>query len=88
MSGEIKSHLGHFIQLEQAFLVQLSQLTRQGNVGKEIGKAVISEGAAAIIANLFESSSAGKLGRKLTKAALEQRQKDQVLVEKQNREPA
>ena len=82
MSGEIKSHLGHFIQLEQAFLVQLSQLARQGNVGKEIGKAVISEGAAAIIANLFESSSAGKLGRKLTKAALEQRQKNQVFVER------
>jgi hypothetical protein len=55
MSVEIKSHLGHFIQLKQAFLVQLSQLTLQGNVGKEIGKAVISEGAAAIIANLAMS---------------------------------
>jgi len=82
MSGDIKSFLERYIQIEQALLNQFSQTTQRGNIGQEIGKTVISEGAAAIASGLFESSAAGKLGRKLTKAILEHQQKNQVLVER------
>jgi hypothetical protein len=84
MSQDIKSHLEQYIQQEQALLDQISQLKRQGNIGTEIGKAVVSEGVATFAANLFESSLAGRLGRKLTKSALDQQQKNQFLIQERN----
>lgn len=65
-------------------LDQLSQLRGRGNIGTEIGKVAISEGAAAFAAKLFESSLAGRLGRKLTKSALDQQQKNQFLIQERN----
>jgi len=84
MSQDIKSHLEQYIQQERILLDQISQLKRQGNIGTEIGKAVVSEGAAAVVANLFESSLAGRLGRKLAKSALDQQQKNQFLIQERN----
>jgi hypothetical protein len=84
MSQYIKSHLEQYIQQEQLLLNQIFQLRGRGNIGAEIGKAVISEGAAAFAANLFESSLAGRLGRKLTKSALDRQQKNQFLIQERN----
>lgn len=84
MSQDIKSHMEQYIQQERILLDQISQLKRQGNIGTEIGKAVVSEGAAAVVANLFESSLAGRLGRKLAKSALDQQQKNQFLIQERN----
>jgi hypothetical protein len=84
MSQDIKSHLEQYVQQEQLLLDQLSRLRGRGNIGTEIGKAVISEGAAAFAANLFESSLAGRIGRKLTKSALDQQQKNQFLIQERN----
>jgi len=85
MSHEIKSRLEQYIQQEQALLDQVFQLKRQQvDVGADIGKAVMSEGAAAFVADLFESAEAGRLGRKLTKAILEKKQKEQFLVQEKN----
>jgi len=87
MSQEIKNRLEQFIQQEQALLDQLFQLKRQRvDVGAEIGKTIISEGAAAFAADLFESSVAGRLGRKLTKAIIDEKQKQQFLIQERNME--
>jgi len=84
MSQDIKSHLEQYIQQEQVLLDQIYRLKHQGNTGTEIGKAVISEGAAAFAADLFKSSLAGRLGRKLAKSALDQQQKNQSLIQERN----
>ena len=85
MSYEIKNRLEQYIRQEQALLDQLSQLKRRRvDVGTEISKAIISEGAAAFATDLFESSMAGRLGRKLTKAVLDQKQKEQLLIQERN----
>ena len=85
MSHEIKNRLEQYIRQEQALLDQLFQLKRQRvDVGTEIGKAIISEGVAAFATDLFESSMAGRLGRKLTKAALDQKHKEQLLIHERN----
>lgn len=85
MSHEIKNRLEQYIQQEQALLDQVFQLKRQRvDVGTDIGKAVISEGAAAFATDLFESATAGRLGRKLAKAILDQKQKEQLLIQERN----
>ena len=84
MSEDIKSHLDQYIQQELLLLDQISQLRGRGNIGTEIGKTAISEGAAAFAASLFESSLAGRLGRKLTRSALDQQQKNQFLNQQRN----
>lgn len=84
MSEDIKSRLQEYVRQEQVLLDQILQLRNQKNVGAEIRKAVLSEGAAALAAGLFESSTAGKLGRKLTKSALDQQQKNQLLIQERN----
>jgi len=82
MSQDIRGCLEQYIQQEQTLLDQISQLRRQrGDIGTEMSKTIISEGAAALAADLFESSLAGKLGRKLTKSILNQKQKNQLLVQ-------
>jgi lysyl-tRNA synthetase class II len=84
MSEDIKSRLQEYVKQEQVLLDQILQLRNQKNVGAEIGKAVLSEGAAALAAGLFESSTAGRLGRKLTKSALDQQQKNQLMIQERN----
>lgn len=85
MSREIKNRLEQYIQQEQALLDQTLQLRRQqGDVGAEIGKTIISEGVAAFATDLFESSTAGKLGRKLSKTIINQKQKEQLLIQARN----
>jgi hypothetical protein len=84
MSEDIKSRLQEYVKQEQVLLDQILQLGNQKNVGAEIGKAVLSEGAAALAAGLFESSTAGRLGRKLTKSALDQQQKNQLMIQERN----
>lgn len=85
MSNEIKNRLEQFIQREQALLNQFYKLkTQRADVGTEVTKIVVSEGAAAIAADLFESSAAGRVGRKLTKAFLEQKQKEQLLIQERS----
>ena len=82
MSQEIKNHLEQFIYQEQTLLDQLNQLKRQrADVGAEIRKSLISEGARLIAKDIFESSLAGRLGKKLTKSALDQQQKEQYLIQ-------
>lgn len=85
MSHEIKNRLEQYIRQEQALLNQLFQLKRQRkDVGAEIGRTLVSEGVAAFAADLFESSLAGRLGRKATKALLEQKRKEQVLTQERS----
>jgi hypothetical protein len=79
MSKDIKNHLDQYIQQDLLLLDQISQLRGRGNIDTEIGKTAITEGAAAIAASLFESSLAGRLGRKLTRSALDQQQRNQFL---------
>ncbi|HML01875.1 MAG TPA: hypothetical protein VK487_00715 [Candidatus Bathyarchaeia archaeon] len=78
----MKSKLERYIQIEQALLDQFSQVMQHGSVGQEIGRAVISEGAAAIASGMFESSSAGRLGRKVTTEILDQQQNNRVFFER------
>ena len=84
MSEDIKSRLQEYVMQDQVLLDQILQLRNQKNVGAEIGKTVLSEGAAALAAGLFESSAAGRLGRKLTKSALDQQQKSQLMIQERN----
>lgn len=85
MSTEIKNRLQHFIKEEKFLLSQLLQLQRQRKaVGSEIGKAVISEGVGAFAEELFESSRAGRFGRKLSRAFIDQTQKHQLSVQERN----
>jgi len=61
-------------------LGQLTQLkTQRVDAGTEVGKAIVSEGVALIARDLFESTQVGKLGKKLTRSFLDQKQKEQVL---------
>ena len=84
-SNEIKNRLEQYIQQEQALLDQVFQLKRQQvTVGTDVGKTVISEGAGAFAAGLFESAKAGRLGRRLTKAVLEKAQKERFLIQERN----
>lgn len=85
MSREIRNRLEQYIQQERALLDQTLQLRRQQrDVGAEIGKTIISEGVAAFAKDLFESSTAGKLGRKLSKTIINQKQKEQLLIQARN----
>lgn len=85
MSHEIKNRLEQYIRREQALLNKFSQLKKQRkDVGGEIGRTIIGEGVAAFAADLFESSLAGRLGRKATKALLEQKRKEQLLIQERN----
>lgn len=85
MSREIRNRLEQYIQQEQALLDQTLQSRRQQrDVGAEIGKTIISEGVAAFAKDLFESSTAGKLGRKLSKTIINQKQKEQLLIQARN----
>ncbi len=84
MSEDIKSRLQEYVQQEHVLLDQILQLKQQKNVGTEIGQAVISEGVAALATSLFESSTAGRLGRKLTKSAFNQQQKNQLTIQERN----
>jgi len=66
-------------------LSKLFQLKRQRkDVGAEIGRTIIGEGVAAFATDLFESSLAGRLGRKATKAVLDQKRKEQVLTQERS----
>lgn len=85
MSHEIKNHLEAYIRQEQALLDQLFRLKRERkDVKAEIGRTIISEGVAAIAKDLFESSLVGRLGRKATKTALDQKHKEQFLIQERN----
>lgn len=85
MALEIKNRLEYYIRQEQALLDRLFQLKRQHkDMGAGIGRTLVSEGVAAFAADLFESSLAGRLGRKATKALLEQKRKEQLLIQERN----
>lgn len=81
MSHEIRSRLEQYLQREQSLLNELLQLKRQRKaVGAEIGKDIVAEGVAAFATDLFESSRAGRYGRKITKSIFDKQQKEQFLV--------
>lgn len=84
MSEDIKSRLQEYVRQEQVLLDLILQLRNQKNVGAEISKTFLSEGAAALAAGLFESPTVGRLGRKLTKSALDQQQKNQLMIQERN----
>lgn len=82
MSQEIMNRLEQYIYQEQALLNRLLQLKKQrADEGTEISKALISKGAGAVAKELFESPFIGRLGRKITKSALDQKQKEQHLIQ-------
>jgi len=85
MSQEIKNRLEQYIYQEQTLLDQLNQLNRQrADAGAEIRKSLIIEGARLIAKDFFESSLAGRLGKKITKSALDQQQKEQYLLQERS----
>jgi len=85
MSFEVTSRLQDFIRQEQAMLDHLLQLRRQHeDVGAEIGKTIISEGVAAFASELFESSTAGRYGHKITKTYIAQKQKEAVCIQEKS----
>lgn len=87
MDQEIKNQLTQYLQQEQALLNQYRQIkTRRDSAGKDLSNAIISEGAAAVASDFFESAFAGRLGRKVTKSILAQKQQEQYLVQLRNME--
>jgi len=85
MSYDFKNRLEQYIWQEQALLDQLLRLKgQQVDVGAEVGKTIISEGMAALAKDFFESSVAGRLGRKITKTFINQKQKEQLLIQERN----
>lgn len=87
MSQEIKNRLEEYIRQQQALISQLHQLkTKRTDVRAEASKTLISEGAAAVAADLFESLTAGRIGRKLTKTFLDQEQKRHLTIQERSTE--
>jgi hypothetical protein len=85
VSQEIKNRLEEYIRQQQALTSQLHHLkTQRTDVRAETSKTLISEGAAAVAAGLFESSTAGRIGRKLTKTFLDQEQKRQLTIQERS----
>ena len=79
MSQEIKHRIKQFLYREQSLLDELNALKIQKqNIGREIGKAIVVEGVAEIVSDILDSSIARRYGRKITKSALDKRQKDQI----------
>lgn len=85
MFQEINNRLEQYIYQEQSLLDQLNQLKRQrANAGAEIRKSIISEGARLLAQDFFESHLAGRFGKKITKSALDQQQKEQYLTQERS----
>jgi len=81
MSYEIKNRIEHHIQQEQTLLNEfLQQKSQRNEIGTELGKAIVTEGAAAFATELFESSRAGRYGRKFAKHVLDQKRREQILI--------
>lgn len=80
MSSDVHSTIHGYIQQEMSLLNQFSQVRRQKtDLGAEIGKTLVGELGAAIAGDIFESNRAEKYGRKMTKAYLNQQQKDSII---------
>lgn len=85
MSSEIRSRLQQFINGEKSLLSQLLRLQKQRKyVGSDIGKAILSEGIGVFAEELFESSRAGRFGRRLGKSLIDQEQNRQLLMQEKN----
>ena len=85
MSHEIRSRLEEYIRQEQALLDRLLQLKRQQvDVRKEISIDVLGEAVTTLIKDLFESSRASRLGRKIVRTILCQRRKEEFLIQEES----
>jgi len=85
MSHEIRSRLEEYIRQEQALLDRLLQLKRQQvDVRKEISIDVLGEAVTTLIEDLFESSRASRLGRKIVRTILSQRRKEEFLIQEES----
>lgn len=73
VSNDVKNSLDRYIQRERILLDELLKSKKQRqDIGTELGKAILTEGAAVFAADLLESSRAGKYGREIAKSYLEQ----------------
>jgi len=85
MSQEIRNRLEEYVQREQALLDRLLRLKRwREDVRRDISKDVVSEVTATLIGDLFESFKAGKLGRKFVRAILNQKEKEEFLIQERS----
>lgn len=85
MSYEIKRSLEYFISQGEDLLQQLNQVKlEQKGVQRELKKGILTEGARIIATEVFESATGGRLAKKLTKAYLDQQQKEQLAVIERN----
>lgn len=85
MSYEIKRSLEYFINQGEDLLQRLEQAKlEQKGIQKELKKSFFTEGARIIATELLESVPGGYLAKKLTKAYLDQQQKEQMAVIESN----